>query len=102
MESAPAGNQIFACFRFLSAVMKASVKQLVPIRVQLEVLTDPIKNVVTGVITASQANNKSEFFFQKKALAEMIRTVAKNELKSRIFATLASTSAPTKYRIEFT
>ena len=79
--------------------MKASVKQVVPIKVQLEVLTDPTKNVVTGAITANHVNNKSEFFFQKKALAEMIRTAAKNELNKRIFTTLDSTFALAKPRI---
>ena len=68
--------------------MKASVKQVVPIKVQLEVLTDPIKNVVTGEITASQASSKSEFFFQKKADATTIKIAAKNELRSLILTTL--------------
>ena len=68
--------------------MKASVKQVVPIKVQLEVLTDPTKNVVTGAITANQASNKSEFFFKRNAAAKEIKTAAKNELNSRIFITL--------------
>jgi hypothetical protein len=95
-EIAKAGTQIFGCFRFLSKVTNASVKQLVPIRVQLEVLTDPIKNVVTGVATANQANNKSEFSFRKNVLAATIKTAAKKELNNLILTTLDSTSGPTK------
>ena len=39
----PAGTQYFGCFRFFKAAIKASVKQVVATKVQLDVFTDDIK-----------------------------------------------------------
>ncbi len=95
--SRDAGIQIRGTFRFLSKDVNAKIKQVVPIRVQLELWTDPMKYAAAGVATIIQV--KSASFNGRRFIenAKIIVTAAKSELNKRICITLFSTSAETKF-----